>query len=87
MKTSIKLFKLTKMKKLKITRETNMQALLFHKPELAGMFLQSGMGCMGCPMAQMETVEDGCRAHGMTEKQIDKLVEKLNQRIEGKKKK
>ncbi|HPD81991.1 MAG TPA: DUF1858 domain-containing protein [Candidatus Pacearchaeota archaeon] len=75
------------MKKFKVTKDMNMQALLMRRPELAGMLLSSGMGCMGCPMAQMETVEDGCRAHGMSEKQIDKLVEKLNQRIEGKKKK
>ncbi|HOF44079.1 MAG TPA: DUF1858 domain-containing protein [Candidatus Pacearchaeota archaeon] len=66
------------MKKIKITRETNMQALLFHKPELAGMLLSSGMGCMGCPMAQMETIEEGCRAHGMDDKEIDKLIERLN---------
>jgi len=66
------------MKKIKITRETNMQALLFHKPELAGMLLSSGMGCMGCPMAQMETIEEGCRAHGMDDKEIDELIERLN---------
>jgi len=84
---NIKLFKHNKMKKFKVTKDMNMQALLMRRPELAGMLLSSGMGCMGCPMAQMETVEDGCRAHGMSEKQIDKLVEKLNQRIEGKKKK
>ena len=66
------------MKKIKITRETNMQALLFHKPELAGMLLSSGMGCMGCPMAQMETIEEGCRAHGMNDKEIDELIERLN---------
>lgn len=70
------------MKNLKITRETNMQALLFHKPELAGMLLSSGMGCMGCPMAQMETIEDGCRAHGMNDKEIDKLIERLNKEEE-----
>jgi hybrid cluster-associated redox disulfide protein len=55
-----------------------MQALLFHKPELAGMLLSSGMGCMGCPMAQMETIEEGCRAHGMDDKEIDELIERLN---------
>jgi len=55
-----------------------MQALLFHKPELAGMLLSSGMGCMGCPMAQMETIEEGCRAHGMNDKEIDELIERLN---------
>lgn len=75
---NIKLFKSNKMKKFRITKDMNMQALLMHRPELAGMLLSSGMGCMGCPMAQMETVEDGCRAHGMNDKEIDKFIERLN---------
>ena len=65
----------------------NMQALLMHKPELAGMLLSSGMGCMGCPMAQMETIEEGCKAHGMNDKEINKLIEKLNKEEEVKNKK
>ncbi len=75
------------MKKTKITRETNMNQLLMERPELAGMLLSSGMGCMGCPMAQMETLEDGMRAHGMTPKEIDNLIEKMNEEAWGNKKK
>jgi hypothetical protein len=40
---------------------------------------------MGCPMAQMETIEDGCRAHGMSPKEINKLIEKMNEEAWGKK--
>ncbi len=75
------------MKNFRITKDMNMQALLVHKPELAGMLLSSGMGCMGCPMAQMETVEDGCRAHGMNDKEINKFIEKLNKENEKEEKK
>ena len=70
---------------MKITRKTNMNELLMKKPELAITLLSSGMGCVGCPMAIGETLEEGCKVHGMTDKQIDKLIEKLNN--EGKKKK
>jgi hybrid cluster-associated redox disulfide protein len=69
---------------MKITRKTNMNELLMEKPELAGLLLSSGMGCMGCPMAHMETIEDGCMAHGMNSKEIDKFIERLNKE-EGKK--
>ncbi len=72
------------MKKFKITKDTNMNQLLLERPELAGMLLSSGMGCMGCPMAQMETIEDGCRAHGMSSKEIDKLIERMNEEAWGK---
>lgn len=61
--------------------------LLIRKPNLAGLLISSGMGCIGCPMAQMETIEEGCKAHGMSSKEIDKLIDKLNKRIEGKKRK
>lgn len=72
---------------MKITRKTNMYWLLIRKPNLAGLLISSGMGCIGCPMAQMETIEEGCKAHGMSSKEIDKLIDKLNKRIEGKKRK
>lgn len=72
---------------MKISKETNMNELLMKRPELAGMLLQSGMGCMGCPMAHMETIEDGCRAHGMKDKEIDKFIERLNKEGEKKEKK
>ncbi len=72
------------MKKVRITRDTNMSQLLMEHPELAGLLISSGMGCMGCPMAHMETIEEGCMAHGMDSKEIDKLIERLNKE-EGKK--
>lgn len=72
------------MKKFKVSRDTNMNVLLMERPELVGMLLSSGMGCMGCPMAQMETIEDGCKAHGMNDKDIDKFIEKLNNEKEKK---
>jgi hybrid cluster-associated redox disulfide protein len=71
---------------MKITRKTNMYWLLIRKPDLAKILISSGMGCLGCPMAQIETIEDGCKAHGMSAKEIDKLVQKLNKKIEKKKK-
>lgn len=71
---------------MKITKKTNMNELLMRKPELAGLLLSSGMGCIGCPMAQMETIEEGCITHGMNSKEIDKLIIKLNKEEKRKKK-
>lgn len=44
------------------------------------VLMDSGMGCIGCPMAMQETIEEGCKAHGMSNKDIDKLIEKLNKK-------
>ena len=46
--------------------------------EGAEILIGCGMGCIGCPMSNQESLEDGCSVHGMSEKEIKKLVEKLN---------
>ena len=72
---------------MKKTRKTNLNELVMRRPELAGLLLSSGMGCVGCPMARSETLEDGCRAHGMNDEEIKKLIDKLNKKTGIKKKK
>lgn len=72
---------------MKITRKTDMHELLMEKPELAGLLFQVGMGCVGCPMSMGESLEEGCKVHGMSDKEIDKLIDKLNKNEEKKKKK
>jgi len=68
------------MMKMKITKKTKLGELLKENPEVAMVLMDAGMGCVGCPMAQMETIEQGCLAHGMNQKDIEELVEKLNKK-------
>ena len=63
---------------MKITKSTKLSKILGEKPEAAETLFEAGLGCIGCPMAQQETLEDGCKAHGMSDKDIDKLIERLN---------
>ena len=44
--------------------------------ELAGILMDSGMHCLGCPSSQMESLEDACMVHGIN---VDSLVDKLNE--------
>lgn len=64
--------------KNKITRKTKLSELMKAKPDAAEVLFESGMGCCGCPMAQQESIEDGCKAHGMSDEDVDELVKKLN---------
>ena len=34
--------------------------------EVAPVLLGMGMHCLGCPSAQMETLEEACGVHGVT---------------------
>jgi len=65
---------------MKITKKTKMSELLQKKPEAAEILFKAGLSCVGCPMAMQETIEQGCLAHGMSKKEIDKLIEKLNKK-------
>ncbi len=67
---------------MKITKKTKIGEVLENNPKKAELLMSVGMGCVHCPMAQMETIEEGCLGHGMNKKQIDKLVEELNE-LEG----
>ena len=40
-----------------------------------------GLHCIGCGMAQMETIEDGALAHGMSATEIKEMLEDLNTKI------
>ncbi|MBT96753.1 MAG: DUF1858 domain-containing protein [Candidatus Pacearchaeota archaeon] len=64
--------------KKKITKKTRLGDLLKTNEKAAEILFESGMSCIGCSMATEETIEQGCLAHGMKKKEIDKLVEKLN---------
>ncbi len=66
------------MKIKKITSKTKLSEILKANPDAVEILFEIGMGCCGCPMAMQETLEDGCKAHGMSKKQIDELVERLN---------
>lgn len=35
-----------------------------------------GMGCLGCPSATMENLEDACEIHGID---IDEVLKRLNE--------
>ncbi|MBU4396811.1 DUF1858 domain-containing protein, partial [Patescibacteria group bacterium] len=40
-----------------------------------------GFHCVGCPMAGMESLEDGAKAHGMNEKELKKMTGELNKGV------
>ena len=63
------------MKKGKITKEMTFAELIDMDRNMAEKLADRGLFCGGCPMAQLETIEQGARAHGID---VDKLVEELD---------
>ena len=63
-----------------ITKKTKLNEVLNINPKAAKILFEHGLSCIGCPMAMQETLEQGCLAHGMAEKEIDKLIKRLNKK-------
>ena len=65
---------------MKITKKTKLSEILEKNPDAAEILFESGMMCVGCPMAMQETLEQGCIAHEFDNKKIDELIKKLNKK-------
>ena len=63
---------------MKITKDTTIAEVLEKYPDKAGVMqkhLQAA--CLGCPMSQMETLEDAATHHGI---ELKDLLEELNKK-------
>jgi len=65
---------------MEITKDTQISEILKYREDLIEDLLQLGLGCVGCPMAQMETIEQGLKAHGASDEEVEQVIEKLNKK-------
>lgn len=63
---------------MKIARDTKLVSLA-NNAETVEILTDMGLHCIGCFASQFETLEQGCKGHGMSDKEIDELIKKLNQ--------
>lgn len=62
-----------------ITKDMTIGELVRNHQETISILMEFGMGCVGCPSAQSETLEEAATIHGIN---IDQLIEKLNKAIQ-----
>ncbi|TJX12966.1 DUF1858 domain-containing protein [Tissierella creatinini] len=60
---------------MEITKDMLIGEIIRKKPEAVETLMRFGMGCVGCPSSQMESLEEAAMVHGLN---IDKLMEALN---------
>jgi hybrid cluster-associated redox disulfide protein len=63
-----------------ITKKTKLNEILSINPKAAEILFENGLMCIGCPMAIQETLEQGCKAHGMGNEEIEELIKKVNKK-------
>jgi len=66
----------------KITKDMNIAQAIELNENVAHVFFESGIGCVGCMMAHAESIEDGLKGHGLSDKQIDEIIKKINSQKE-----
>lgn len=59
-----------------ITKDTLISETLKMNPNAAEILMRNGMGCIGCPSSQMETLEQAAMIHGLV---LQDLLDQLNQ--------
>lgn len=63
------------MSEKKITKEMTIAEALKLKPEIAPILMSKGMHCLGCVIANGETIGQAAEVHGLN---ADELIEELN---------
>ncbi|MGL4742217.1 MAG: DUF1858 domain-containing protein [Sarcina sp.] len=58
-----------------ITKDMTIGQIVREHPQKGEVLLGFGMGCIGCPSAQAETVEQAAMVHGLN---LEELLKELN---------
>ena len=58
-----------------ITKDMTIGEVIKANSNKADILMSFGMGCVGCPSAQAETIEEAARVHGI---ELEQLLEALN---------
>ena len=62
-------------KKTIYTKDMTLGQIMKANSENAVILMGFGMHCCGCPMSQMETLEQACEVHGLD---LDFVLDRLN---------
>ncbi|NLM76211.1 MAG: DUF1858 domain-containing protein [Clostridiaceae bacterium] len=60
---------------MKVTKDMTIGEIIRQNPDNAMTLMSFGMGCIGCPASQMETLEEAAMVHGMD---LNELLDALN---------
>ena len=63
----------------KINKDMTFGELLNKFPKAAPVIAGYGLHCIGCHIGISETIEQGARAHGLSDTDLQKMMSELNQ--------
>lgn len=57
-----------------ITKEMTIGEIITKEPNVVPILLGAGMHCLGCPSAQMESLEEAAMVHGINIEELMKAI-------------
>ncbi|MBU0758108.1 MAG: DUF1858 domain-containing protein [Nanoarchaeota archaeon] len=72
-------------KDAKIKKDMMLGDVVSKFPEAAPVMFKYGLHCIGCHVSAYETIEQGSLAHGLTDKDVERMVKEMNEAVEKKK--
>ena len=60
---------------MEVTKDMLIGELIRKKPDVVEVLMSFGMGCVGCPTSQMESLEEAAVVHGID---LEQLLKALN---------
>lgn len=66
---------------LKVSKDSKIAELMPY-PKAIEILQSKGFHCMGCAFASQESIEQGAKAHGMSDEDIEGMVEEINKALE-----
>ena len=64
-----------------ITKDMTIGEVVKKYPACIEPLQEAGVHCVGCHVSYYETLEQGFKGHGMTDEQVDKVIENINKAI------
>ena len=61
---------------MEVKKDMLIGELIRKKPEAIEILMRFGMGCVGCPSSQMESLEEAAMVHGMD---AEDLLDRINE--------
>ena len=65
--------------KIVITKDMPIAEIIEKKPEAASIMFEYGLHCIGCRVAAWESLEEGCKVHGIEGEKLDEMLKKINE--------
>ena len=64
-----------------ITKDMTLGDVVSRYPEAAMVMVKYGLLCIGCHVAAWESIEDGARSHGISGKDLKRMLEEMNRAV------